>query len=171
MAITLEPDILSQLFRGNYQWLVKRLSYTLKCRHNAEDIASETFLRLSINYNLVELREPRAMLTTISNHLVYEVWRRRDLEQAYMTALASRPEIVHPSPEEQQQIMESLILIDKALSGLSDKARDAFFCSQLDGMTYTQIAERLQVSVSMVRKYMAKALTQCYLVIAEHTPK
>lgn len=59
--------------------------------------------------------------------------------------------------------MEALLTIDQALDGLSTKARQAFLFSQLDGMTYADIAVQLDVSASMVRKYIAKALTNCYL--------
>jgi len=42
------------------------------------------------------------------------------------------------------------------LEGLSGKARQAFFYSQIDGLTYSEIAVRLGVSPSMVRQYMAQ---------------
>lgn len=165
-AIT-KPELLTEIFRSDYRWLAERLRYRLGCRYNAEDVASESFLQLSTLPALDSIRAPRAMLTTIANRVLYELSRRKTLETAYLLALACEPEKVHPSPEEQHILLESLIAIDKALDGLSSKARRAFLYSQIDGMTYTQIAEELGVSASMVRQYMAKALTQCYLVATE----
>lgn len=165
-AIT-KPDLLSEIFRSDYRWLTDRLRFRLGCRYNAEDVASESFLQLSTMPTLDTVREPRAMLTTIANRVMYEISRRKTLEKAYLLALASAPENVHPSPEEQHLLFESLIAIDKALDGLSSKARRAFLHSQLDGMTYAQIAEELGVSSSMVRQYMAKALSKCYQVAME----
>ena len=72
---------------------------------------------------------------------------------------------VHPSPEERALLLEALFAIDRALDGLSVKARTAFLYSQLDGLTYAEIGERLGVSASMVRQYMAKALACCYMAI------
>ncbi|MBI6599474.1 MULTISPECIES: sigma-70 family RNA polymerase sigma factor [Pseudomonas] len=167
IAVIGKPDLLTEIFRSDYRWLAERLRYRLGCRYNAEDVASESFLQLSTLPALESVREPRAMLTTIANRVLYEVSRRKTLEKAYLLALASAPEKVHPSPEEQHMLLESLVAIDKVLDGLSSKARQAFLYSQLDGMTYAQIADKLGVSASMVRQYMTKALTQCYLVTAQ----
>lgn len=162
-----KQDLLTRIFRSDYRWLAERLRYKLGCRDNAEDVASESFLKLSGLTSLEDVREPRAMLTTIANRLLYEVSRKKALEKAYLEAIALAPENVHPSPEEQYLLLESLVAIDKALDGLPSKARRAFLHSQLDGMTYNQIASELGVSSSMVRQYMTKALTQCYLVASE----
>ncbi|MCU1789085.1 sigma-70 family RNA polymerase sigma factor [Pectobacterium polaris] len=161
-AVT-KPDLLSLIFRSDYRWLTEKLRRRITYGCEAEDVASEAFLRLASLPNLANVQEPRAMLTTLAKRVLYENWRRRDLEKAYLTALASKPEFHHPSPEEQQILIEALFTIDQALDGLSTKARKAFLFSQLDGMTYAEIAEQLDVSASMVRKYIAKALTNCYL--------
>ncbi|VVO69223.1 hypothetical protein PS887_01204 [Pseudomonas fluorescens] len=161
-----QPALLTEIFRSDYRWLAERLRYRLGCRHNAEDVASESFLQLSTLAALESVRDSRAMLTTIANRVMYEGSRRKKLERAYLDALAAAPERVHPSPEEQHLLLEALIAIDKVLEGLSTKARHAFLLSQLDGLTYAQIASELGVSSSMVRQYMTKAMTQCYLVIA-----
>lgn len=156
-------DVLALIFRSDYRWLTEKLRKRISYGTGAEDIASEAFLRLAEVPDLLHLREPRAMLTTLAQRVLYENWRRRDLEKAYLLALSSRPEYYHPSPEEQEMVLESLVAIDRALDGLSVNNRKAFLYNQLDGMTYAAIAEKLGVSVSMVRKYITKALTFCYL--------
>ncbi len=156
--------LLGKIFRNDYRWLVERLRHNLTCHHYAEDVASESFLKLANFQTLDGIREPRAMLTTISNRILYEITRRRSLETAYLLALASEPEKVHPSPEEQFIFLESLNALATVLDKLPGRARQAFFYSQLDGMTYADIAAKLGVSASMVRQYMTKALTLCYLV-------
>ncbi|PWC15149.1 RNA polymerase subunit sigma [Brenneria roseae subsp. americana] len=163
-----KPDLLSLIFRSDYRWLTERLRRRIAYGCEAEDVASEAFLRLASLPDLASVQEPRAMLTTLAKRVLYENWRKRDLEKAYLAALANKPEFHHPSPEEQQLLMEALLTIDQALAGLSVKARQAFLYSQLDGLTYADIAGRLDVSVSMVRKYIAKALANCYLATQEH---
>lgn len=44
---------------------------------------------------------------------------------------------------------------------LKPKVREAFLLSQLDGLTYKQIGERLGVGERMVKKYMAQAMLCC----------
>ena len=47
------------------------------------------------------------------------------------------------------------------LDTLKPKVREAFLLSQLDGLTYKQIGERLGVGERMVKKYMAQAMLCC----------
>jgi RNA polymerase sigma-70 factor (ECF subfamily) len=61
-------------------------------------------------------------------------------------------------------ILETLHQIDGLLRGLSPRTRSAFLLSQLEGLTYADIALRLGVSVSMVKKYMLQAITHCMAV-------
>jgi RNA polymerase sigma-70 factor (ECF subfamily) len=52
------------------------------------------------------------------------------------------------------------------LDGLGEKAREAFLLSQLEGLTYVEIAERLGVTDRTVKRYMAAAFEQCILLVA-----
>jgi RNA polymerase sigma-70 factor (ECF subfamily) len=58
-------------------------------------------------------------------------------------------------------LVESLVRIDAMLDGLPSKARSAFLLSRLDGLGYAEIAQRLDVSLSSVEKYMATAIRHC----------
>jgi len=149
---------LERLFVDNYAWLRDRLRKHTASVHAAEDAASETFLQLAQHRNLEEVREPRALLTTIAKRVLFDSWRRRDLEQAYLESMAAVPRAAHPSAEEHAIVVEALLAADAALRSLSAKARLAFLYSQLDGWTYAEIARELKVSASMVRQYMSRAL-------------
>ena len=94
--------------------------------------------------------------------------RRRQLEEAYLERLALLPEPVAPSAEEQLLLIEALVTIDQVLDGLPAVVKATFLFSQLDGMSYVDIAARLQISERTVSRYMKQALRQCYLT--EVTP-
>ena len=81
---------------------------------------------------------------------------------ACLEALAARPEAVAPSEEERLLLIETLVEIDQLLHGLAPQVRDIFLLSQLDGLTYPQIAQRLELSVNQVQKAMGKAFAACY---------
>ncbi|NYH11559.1 sigma-70 family RNA polymerase sigma factor [Pseudomonas moraviensis] len=155
-------QVIGQMFQKDYRWLCAAVSRTLGCPHSAQDIASETFLRILALPDPLAIREPRALLTTIARRLVYEGWRRQDLERAYLQSLALAPEPVHPSPEERELVIETLLAVDRLLNGLSAKAKAAFLYHQLDGLTYSEIGERLGVSTSRVQQYMVEAFKRCY---------
>ena len=60
-------------------------------------------------------------------------------------------------------MLETLLQLDAMLDGLGLKVRQAFLFAQLEGLSYAEIAQRLDVSVSSVTKYIAKATEHCLL--------
>jgi RNA polymerase sigma-70 factor (ECF subfamily) len=153
--------VLSDEFRHSYGWLKARLWRKVGCQHLAEDLSSEAFVQLSATNDILSVREPRALLTTIAQRLVFDFWRRRDLENAYLAELARAPSLSVQSEEEKYEMVQALAEIDKKLAGLPPRVKLAFLYSQVDGMTYAEIAGKLGVSTSMVGQYMTKALAHC----------
>ena len=114
------------------------------------------------------LREPKDFLVTVAKRVMVDLFRRRTLERAYLEILALIPDGYAPSPEQRQSLLESLQQIDAMLDGLGPKVKQAFLLSQLEGLGYADIAVRLSVSVSSVKKYMAKATEHCLLFSLEN---
>lgn len=164
VSLTARQSLLHQLFGDHHGWLFDRLRARLGCPSDAADMASETFAQVVALEDPHTIREPRALLTTIAKRLIYASWRRRDLERAYLEALALEPEQYAPSAEQQALAVEALIEIDRLLEGLSSKARAAFLYSQLDGMTYADIARELGVSAPRVHQYVVQGLRVCFEV-------
>jgi hypothetical protein len=107
------------------------------------------------------IQEPRAYLTTLAKRVLFNFWRRRDLEYAYLAALASMPEHHMPSEEDRALVVDTLLAIDRALNTLPPLVREAFLLSQLYEMPYQEIADQLGISHMTVRRYMKQALTSC----------
>ena len=141
-------------------WLRKRLGNSC----DAADLAQDTFVRVIKARNALEIREPRPYLSRVAKGLLVDLFRRRSLEQAWLEALANVPQIEQPSLEEQAILLQALLQIDRMLQGLGAKVRQTFILSQFDGLTYPQIAERLNISVRSVNNYMAKAMEHCCLM-------
>lgn len=148
------------LFRSHYQWLCLRLRRHLG-DSGAEDIAADTFVQLLSAPVAEPIRQPRALLTTIAQRLMYQLWRRRDLERAYLEALHLDDEAQAPSPEELAQMIEALQIIDGLLDGLPAKVKATFLLSQVNGLTYPEIAAQLGISQRSVSDYMTKAIHRC----------
>ncbi|HEY4353459.1 MAG TPA: sigma factor-like helix-turn-helix DNA-binding protein, partial [Paraburkholderia sp.] len=49
----------------------------------------------------------------------------------------------------------------------TEPIRSAFLLSQLDGLTYDEIATQLSISTRTVKRYMATAFEECLCAIAE----
>ncbi|KPA91362.1 MULTISPECIES: sigma-70 family RNA polymerase sigma factor [Pseudomonas] len=164
-ATTPTEHTLHTLYRDHGSWLEGWLRRRMGNAWDAADLSQDTFLRvLSSAQPLVELREPRAFLLTIGKRLLSNFYTRRSLEQAYLEALAQLPEACVPSPEQRWVWLETLQALDELLDGMPAVVRRAFLWSQLEGLGYRQIAERLQVSERTVKRYMAQAYEHCLLV-------
>ena len=156
---------IQRLYSDHHGWLCGWLRQRLGCAENAADLAQDTFLRLLKTPGvLTDIRQPRAYLSTVAHGLVVNFWRRQSVERAYLEALAVQPEALVPSPEERELIIETLLAIDAMLLRLPGRVRQAFLLSQLEGLTYNVIAERLGVSARMVKKYMAQAMLHCLML-------
>lgn len=164
----LRQQMLHRFYADHHGWLNGWLRRQLGCSQCAADLVQDTFVRvLSKDDDMAAIREPRAYLHTIAKGLLINHWRRRQIEQAYLDALALQPEPVAPSPESQALIVETLLRIDAMLTQLPTRVRSAFLMSQLHGMTYAAIATELGVSERMVKKYMAQAMLHCLMLVAE----
>ena len=157
-----ERDV-ERLYIAHHGWLKGWLRRRLGEHADAEDLAQDTFVRVMRSRSgIADLRQPLAYLATIANSLLINRWRRQAVERAYLEALAARPEAVAPSEEERLLLIEALVEIDELLHGLAPQVREIFLMSQLDGLTYPQIAQRLELSVNQVQKAMSKAFATCY---------
>ncbi|HEY0584672.1 MAG TPA: sigma-70 family RNA polymerase sigma factor [Pseudoduganella sp.] len=164
-----QPDDLhrqvQQLYSNHHRWLQSWLRKKLGCGFRAEDLAHDTFMRLLARDEAVDINEPRAFLTTVAQRVLFNHYRREQVERAYFEALAAMPEAAAPSPEERVLLLETLCEIDCLLDGLPVPVRRAFLHAQLDGMGHAEIAERLAISVSTVKRYLVRAMAQCYFAL------
>jgi RNA polymerase sigma-70 factor (ECF subfamily) len=149
------------LFRAHYPWLCTRLRQYLGGSSSVEDIAAETFVQLLESPGLVSIREPRALLTTIARRLIYQLWRRRDLERQHLEQLQQVDQASAPSPEELAQLTQALHGLDRTLARLPGKVRATFLLSRVEGLTYPQIAAELGISPRSVSLYMTRSQALC----------
>ena len=161
-----EAGAMHTFYAEHHGWLSTWLRRRLGCTHSAADLAQDTFVRVLLRPQVLPtLREPRAYLSTLAKGVISEHWRRQALERAYLDALAAMPEPLALSPEERLELLQTLDEIDAMLDGLAHKAREAFVLSQLEGLTYAAIAERLQISERTVKRYMQQGFERCLALV------
>lgn len=166
-SVSLSRDLhcrVRRLYLDHHHWLVGWINRRVAENADAQDLAQNTFVRLLGKSELPDLQAPKAYLKTVAGGLVVNFYRRKDIEQAYLDALATIPEGEQASPEVIHEHLELLVQISLMLDGLPEKVKQAFLMAQLDGMQYREIGEQLGVSVSSVKKYMFKATRHCLLL-------
>ncbi len=150
------------LYLAHHGWLQGWLRKKVGNAFDAADLAQSTFLKVLGAKGLDQLQEPRAYLTTIARNLLINQVRRRAIEQAYLDALAAMPEPVAPPPEVRLMVLETLVEIDRRLGRLPALAKQAFLLAQLEGLSHGEIAAELGISISTVKRHLAKAAMRCF---------
>ncbi len=157
------------LYCDHHGWLQRWLHRRLGNASDAADLTHDTFVRLlarPATRGFDTFGEARAYLRTAANGLCVDLWRRREIEQAWLQTLAALPEALTPSPEHQAIVIETLLEISTMLSRLPEKVAKAFILAQVDGARYREIAAELAVSERTVKKYIAQGMFQCTLIDA-----
>lgn len=163
----MSKDQMGLLYTEHSSWLRGWLYRRLGCTSQAADLAQDTFLRLILAQQktgeVLDLERPRAYLATVGRRLVYDHFRRHSLEQAYLDLIARTPEAFALSAEELWLMRETLQQLDALLDRLKPIVRSVFLLSQLDGLTYVQIARQLGISERTVKRHMVSAFEVCIL--------
>lgn len=150
------------LYVEHHGWLQGWLMRRLGCRHNAADVAQDAFVQVMGTQDLLRLDEPRAFLTVVAKRLLFNHYRRRDIERAYLDALATLPEPQVPSEETRAIALEALAELARILEDEPLVVRRAFIHAQLDGLPYAEITQRLGISLATLKRYLARVAQRCY---------
>ena len=160
-----QSNTVEVLYQDHHSWLTGWLRRKLGCPQNAADLAQDTFMRLLTARETPTLAEPRAFLTVVAKRVLFNHYRRQDLERAYLQALAQMPEQVVPSEEERAIILQTLMELDQLLDGLPSPVKRAFLLAQIDGLSHAEIGARLGISVATVKRHLSKAALRCYFAL------
>ncbi|MBV6303644.1 sigma-70 family RNA polymerase sigma factor [Candidimonas humi] len=152
---------LAELYASHQPRLLRRIRRQLPCLQDAEDVTAETFAQVVQMPDARQIAEPEAFLTTIARRLAMRLWRRRRVENVYLSRLQTMPEHTCPSAEEQLMAIQALQQLDAWMHRLPIPVRMAFLLRMLDGLDHETIARRLGVSVRTVGRYLQQATLCC----------
>ena len=122
----------------------------------ASDIAQEVFLKIWEKQLFPEKKKEKALLYKIAGDIFISQYRRKQLEMNYMQSLEFT-ESDHSS-HEKLEYKELSKTYEDALEAMPEVSRVAFLMSRVEELKYSEIAERLQISIKAVEKRMTKAL-------------
>ncbi|WMD20268.1 sigma-70 family RNA polymerase sigma factor [Achromobacter seleniivolatilans] len=150
------------LYCDHHRWLQSWLHRRLGSAADAADLAHDAFLKLiQVPRRFGSAPEARSYLRSMANGMCVDLWRRRNIEQAWLETLAAQPEAVAPSAEHQAIVLEALSEIDTMLRTLPVKVARAFVMAVAGDMTHKEVARELNVSTRSVTTYVAQAMLHC----------
>ncbi len=149
-------EIVGETGTGLLRFLRSRLSNV----HDAEDLAQEVYMRLLRVKDPTHIRNRRAYVLQVAANVAYEY---RLLARNSRPHSSDAVDAMHGSsdPARETLVGQQMEVLYAALNTVSPKCRAVVLMHRRDRYTYVEIAERMGISVSMVKKHLVKGLAVC----------
>ena len=159
-----KKGLVERLFAEHRRALQTFFYRRIRTKADAPDLAQEVYVRLLGVSDTEAIRSPELYLYTVASNLVKEhaVLDRRQAsgvdvdEQSVQQRLGELPAL-----DGQLDANQRVLRLRAVLKQLPPKCRAAVILQYRHGLTYQEIADRLEVSPHMVKKYLAQALGHC----------
>ena len=164
-------EVFEALFRAQYSKLCGYANTFVKDQHASEEIVQEVMFRIWVNRDSLQIKTSigsylfRAVRNSCMN-LLKHVEVREDYKVWNETM---GPGSEH-SNEDHLIVSELEKKIREAIDALPMERRRVFIMSRYDGLTYAEIARKLDISVKTVENQMGKALKTLREELADYLP-
>ena len=131
-------------------------------KNEAEDVVQSAFLRLSKS-GVDSIDNHRAYLYKTTFNLAVDLRRRANVrgEHASESDIDESAYLDELDPETVAGDQESLRIILQSLRIMPARRRQLLILHRFDGLSYAEIARRVDLSETVVRKHISKALADC----------
>ena len=159
------------LFRAHYSKLCAYANTFVKDQHASEEIVQEVMFRVWVN------RDSLNITTSIDSYLFRAVrngcmnlLKHVEVREDYKVWNETMGPGSEHSNEDHLIVSELEHKIREAIDKLPTERRKVFIMSRYDGLTYTEIAKKLEISVKTVENQMGKALKTLREELADYLP-
>ena len=129
--------------------------------NQAEDVVQDVFVRLWDKRDQMDQeRNIRSYIYTMVRNHALEIIRRQSLGSKINQELLYLQNDTDESPVEETEI-EKIVILDQiyvSIRQLPPKCGEVFTLSKVNGLSYAQIAEHMDISIKTVENHMGKAL-------------
>jgi RNA polymerase sigma-19 factor, ECF subfamily len=155
----LTTAVVGRYGRELHRYLVRRLRRPA----DADDLAQEVYLRLLRRNRSEAVVNPRAYVYRIASHVVSEFRARSEQGAGYVTfdseivEQLERQPLGQPTEDELAERLDLQRQVQLALAVLPPTHQAVFILHKRDGLTHQEIAQRLQLSMHTIEKYLVQA--------------
>jgi len=131
----------------------------IKSHELAADVLQDAFATLWFHRERIDLSQPfENYLHKIAQNKVYDFFRKasrdKKLEEKLLELSANKE---YNPVEEGLDLKEHLNLLEKEIEHLPPKCREVFKLCKLEGKSYSEVAELLNISTATVNNHIVKA--------------
>lgn len=156
------------LFRSSYTSLVHYAKKLIKDSDTAEEIVQDLFVRLWQDKEKIRIQSSLNgyLFRSVHNRCLHHIEHNK-VKEKHVREMSLKKDAESASPSDLVQYNELLLKIIRVLDRLPEKCGRIFYMNRFEGMKYTEIAEKLSVSVKTVEANMGKALREFRKALAE----
>lgn len=149
-----------QLYLTHREALIKYAARLLGSPAQAEDIVQEAWLRFDRE---AACQQPAGYLYRIVRNLAIDSSRHLQIEQRVDDADEHLASLAAPQhcPASAALYADQLRAMQQVLDRLPPRTCDAFYLHRIEGLTLSQIATQLGISVGLAHQLVREALTRC----------
>jgi len=131
-------------------------------RDEAEDIVQAAFARV-VAIKDQSIKNPRALLYKTAYNIAIDRKRHGTVRQKHIDSVidSESTAVEELGPERVFEGNRRLHIVAKAMWKMPEKRRKLFVMSRFDGLSYAEIARRVGLSETSVRKHISKGLMDC----------
>lgn len=135
------------------------LSY-LKTESDAEELLQELFLKLwEMRAGLDSSKNIKSFLFKICINLIYDMIRRKNIEQAYLNFAAKNDQTNNDSTWHEVIYNDMLVNLNQLIAGMPDQRQRIFKLSKEEGLSNEEIALQLGLSKRTVENQLYRAVS------------
>ncbi|PCJ34408.1 MAG: hypothetical protein COA93_05000 [Alphaproteobacteria bacterium] len=159
-----QKSFIEQMYQDNHAGFLKFLMYRTQNQDDAHDVLQEAFQKIINLEGLRTMENPRAYLYRTAINIIIDRQRKGQHHKKYIHEVQSGVSMGVASEagaipaDRQVAARQELDEVFLALDELPAKCRRAFLLHRENNLKYREIAEELQISISMVEKYIIQAL-------------
>jgi len=159
-----DENAFNQLYQIYARRLASKLIYLLKSEELAQDVLQDVFLKI---WSSREMIDPElnfgALLSKMATNLSKNVFRKNLYDQSLLSLMD--PEASYNPIDDADNASQAKALLEMAMSKLTERQRDIYILHKIDGQSYQEISEQLNISVSAINHHLQKANKQLKAIL------
>jgi len=159
----------AEVYRRYWQPMIDAAFQRLKTVEAAEEIVQDVFVSFFLRRKEIKLQSNlEAYLKTALKYKVYNTYRSQQTHLSHLSAIISETDIKPAAPDTLLEAKELREKITRAASKMPEKCREVFLLSRVDHLSHQDIADKLEISVSTVKKHITKAMNIMRVEFQDH---
>lgn len=128
--------------------------YSLQSREEAEEVTQEVFVKIWQHVEKVDPGNLTAWVMRVTRNAVIDAARKRRTRSALFADCVEIEAVADTGAERRLEAMELRDAFEKALAAVGEPHRSIVVMREIQGMTYAEIADALEMRINTVKVYL-----------------